>query len=244
MAQRLNQVVAVEKSIKNQMNAVITEAHQTVQKPALLSGIARTYKPQNEEGDKLPGESTQVQIRADLVLAKVATAWSELIDVTMTKDNANCQAKADVEVDGEVVIPQVPVTSLLFLEKQLVDLHTVVKKLPTLDPSERWARDEAQNCWATAPAETKSTKKIPRNHVKAEATQHHPAQVEVYMEDVLVGIWSTIKYSGAMPETRKSLLLERVEKLQRAVKFAREAANSVEAVPVKAGDKIFGYLLK
>jgi len=241
---RLNQIVAIEKGVKNQMNAIITEAHQVVQKPALLSGIARSYKPINEEGDKLPGESTLVQVRAEPMLSKIATAWRELIDVTMTKDLANCEARADVVVEGEKVLEQVPVTSLLFLEKQLVDVHTVIKKLPTLDPSEKWSRDEAQDCWSTSPAETKSTKKIPRNHVKAEATQHHPAQVDVWHEDVLVGIWSTIKYSGAMPEARKTLLLERVEKLQRAVKFAREDANSATASPVQGGAKIFGYLLR
>ncbi len=240
---KLNQIVAIEKSVKNQMNSIITEAHQTVMKPALLTGIARTYKPTNEDGDKLPSESTLVQIRAANVLAKVATAWTELLDVTMTKDAANCSARSDVVVDGVVVVPQVPVTSLLFLEKQLIDIHTVIKKLPTLDPSERWSRDEAQDCWSTSPAETKSTKKIPRNHVKAKATEHHPEQVELYMEDVLAGLWSTIKFSGAMQETRKTQLLERVEKLQRAVKFAREDANSIDAPPVKGGDKIFGYLL-
>jgi len=86
------------------------------------------------------------------------------------------------------------------------------------------------------------TKKIPRNHVKAEATEKHPAQVEVYYEDVVVGNWRTIKFSSALPAKRVNELLSRVEKLQEAVKFAREEANNLEVVEQKVGAKIFDYL--
>ena len=121
-----------------------------------------------------------------------------------------------------------PVTYLLFLEKQLVDLHTFVKKLPVLDAAESWTFDESADCYATEPVQTVRTKKVPRNHVKAEATEKHPAQVEVYYEDVTVGYWKTVKFSGALPAKRVNELLERVEKLQQAVKFAREEANGTE----------------
>jgi hypothetical protein len=240
---KLNQIIAIEKGVKNQQNQVITEAHHVLQKAPLLSGIARSYQPRDEEGEKLPGESTLVQVRAADTFDKIADAWSELVNITMTKDEANTGARADVEVDGEVLMKGVPVSSLLFLEKQLVDLHAVIKKLPTLDPSEKWSHDDAQNCWATEPAQTARSKKIPRNHVKAPATDKHPAQVEIWHEDIMVGTWKTIKYSGAMQASRQAEMLTRVEKLQRAVKFAREAANNVECSTVKSGRKIFDYVL-
>ena len=83
---------------------------------------------------------------------------------------------------------------------------------------------------------------MPRNHVKAEATEKHPAQVEVYYEDVAVGYWTTVKFSGALPAQRVNELLERVEKLQHAVKFAREEANGTEVTDQRVGDAVFGYL--
>jgi hypothetical protein len=83
---------------------------------------------------------------------------------------------------------------------------------------------------------------IARNHVKAEATEKHQAQVEVYHEDVVVGYWKTVKYSGAVPRSRVRELVERVEKLQKAVKMSREEANSVSAEKVQTSDKVFGYL--
>jgi hypothetical protein len=239
---KLNQIIAVEKGVKTAAFQELTEAHHQLQKPTLLSGISRTYRPRDEEGETLPPESTKVQVRAEEVLRQTAESLTRLFDVTATKDWANCKAKGDVIVDGTVLLKDVPATYLLFLEKQLTDLHTFIKKLPTLDASETWTFDTAADCFATEPVQTVRTKKIPRNHVKAEATEHHPAQVEVYYEDVTVGYWRTVKFSGALPAKRVNELLERVDRLAAAVKFAREEANSMEVEDQKLGAKVFQYL--
>ena len=239
---RLNQIIAVEKGIKTRSHQELTEAHHALQKPALLSGIARSYRPKDEEGEQLPPEATRVQAKAEEVIRKTSEILVALFDVTATKDYTNCKARADVVVDGKTLIAAAPVTYLLFLEKQLVDLHTFVKKLPVLDASESWVFDPSADCWATEPVQTSKTKKIPRNHVKSEATEKHPAQVEVYHEDVVVGQWKTVKFSGALPAKRVNELLERVEKLQHAVKFAREEANNQEADEQKIGRSVLSYL--
>jgi hypothetical protein len=240
---KLNQIIAFEKGTKSRTLAELTQAYHDLQKAPLLSGIARTYKPKDDEGEVLPPESTKVQVRADEVVSRTVEALTKLFDVTASKDWANLHAKADVSVDGTVLVRDVPVTYLLFLEKQLTDFHTFVKKLPVLDPSETWVRDGSTDTWATEPVSTLKTKKVPRNHVKAEATEKHPAQVEVYYEDVVVGTWRTVKFSGALPAARQNELLERVEKLQEAVKFAREEANAAEAKDVKTGEKVFRWIL-
>lgn len=239
---KLNQIIAVEKGVKSRSYEELTKAHHALEKPTLLAGISRSYQPKDEEGDKLPPESTKVQIKAEQVIADTARIMTELFDVTATKDWANGQAVADVVVNGETILSGVPVTYLLFLEKQLVDLHTFVAKLPVLDPSENWSFDNAADCWATPVTETTRTKKVLRNHVKAEATKEHPAQVDVYSEDVMVGTWRTIKFSGALPASRVNELLSRVEALQAAVKFAREDANSLTVDSVEVGKRVFDYL--
>jgi hypothetical protein len=239
---KLNQIIAVEKGVKNRSFTELTEAHHGVQKPALLAGISRTYQPKDEEGEQLPPESTRVQVRIEDVLRRTATTLTRLFDVTLTKDAANCEARADVVVDGETLLEDVPVTYLLFLEKQLTDLYTFVRKLPVLDAGDSWSFNDSADCWSTEPVRTIRTKKVPRNHVKAEATEHHPAQVEVYYEDVPVGYWTTVKFSGSLPATRVALLVERVEKLQNAVRVAREEANNREITDRKAGERVFGYL--
>lgn len=242
MTAKLNQIIAIEKGVKSTAFQELTEAHHQLQKPTLLSGISRTYQPRDEEGEQFPPEFTKVQVTAEAVVKDTAKILTKLFDVTATKDWANCVAKADVVVDGRAILKDVPATYLLFLEKQLVDLHTFVKKLPTLDPSETWSFDPSADCYVTDPVQTAKTKKVPRNHVKAEATEKHPAQVEVFHEDVVVGYWKTLKFSGALPATRVKELLGRVEKLQEAVKFAREEANGLEAPDKKTGDAVLGYL--
>ncbi len=242
MAPKLNQIIAVEKGIKSRSFQDLTEAHHQLQKQTLLSGISRTYRPREEEGEQLPPESTKVQVKAQDIIRQTVDVLTKLFDVTATKDWANCKAKADVVVDGQVLISQAPATYLLFLEKQLTDLHTFIKKLPVLDAAESWTFDASADCWATEPVQTLRTKKVPRNHVKAEATDKHPAQVEVYYEDVTVGYWRTVKFSGALPAQRVNELLSRVERLQEAVKFAREEANNMEVEEQKVGEKFFKYL--
>jgi hypothetical protein len=239
---KLNQIIAVEKGVKAKSFAELTDAHHAVQKPALLSGISRSYQPKDDEGDTFPPESTKVQVRAEDVLDRTAATLTRLFDVTATKDWANCAATADVVVDGTALVSDVPVSYLLFLEKQLVDLATFVKKLPVLDAAESWEHDPVTNAWRTPAVQTNRSKKVYRNHVKAEATDRHPAQVEMYTEDVTAGQWTTVKFSGALPAERVKELAARVEKLHHAVKFAREEANGLEVTDQQVGEAVFGYL--
>jgi len=242
MTAKLNQIIAIEKGIKTSSFQEITEAHHLLQKTTALAGISRTYQPKDEEGEQFPPEFTRVQVTADSVIKTTAKSLTKLFDITATKDWANCEAKADIVVDGKALLTGVPSTYLLFLEKQLVDLHTFVKKLPVLDAAETWTFDAASDGYVTEPVQTVKTKKVPRNHVKAEATEKHPAQVEVYYEDVVVGHWKTLKFSGALPASRVKELLDRVDKLQEAGKYARESANQLEAPDKKVGDSLLGYL--
>lgn len=240
---KLNQIIAIEKDVKQSSNRKFTDIYHELQKSALISGISRTYQPKDDEGETLPPESTLVQLSATKELQRSADALERLFDVTLTKEVANQEAKADVVVDDQVILEGVPVTYLLFLERQLVDFKTVFGSIPVLDPAFNWTWDDNQGCYVADAVETVRTKKVPRNWVKAEATDKHPAQVEVYHEDVIVGTWRTVRSSGALPATQKAELLARVTKLQDAVKFAREAANNTEAVEKKAGEAVFSYLL-
>lgn len=244
----LNQIIAVEPSVKSTTYSTVTKLHHDTQKTQSngpFAGISRTYTPlidPENGGEDLPGESTRVQWRIEDILGQIAKADTRMFDLVATKDWANCEATADIMVDGKKLLADVPVTFLLFLEKQLRDLHTIVSKLPALDLAETWHYDEARGCWATEPVRSARTKKIPQNHVLAVATPQHPAQVHMYTVDEIVGHWEVVKFSGALPADRIATLLERVERLQRAVTFARERANSLEVTDRKVGAVLFEYL--
>jgi hypothetical protein len=241
-ATQLAQIVAIVGGAKTRAEQALTAAYHQIQKPAPFIGISRAYQPRDDEGEHLPSESTRVQVRADDLIASVRTAIGRMLDVVATQDGAYTAARADLVVDGQVLLEAVPVTYLMWLEKQAGQLRTFVGKLPVLDVAETWTYDENARAYATAPAATTRTKKMPRNHVKAPATDKHPAQVEMWMEDVVVGDWTTVRYSGALPAATVFALAERVEKLIDGIRFARERANATEVVDVPAGDPILGYL--
>lgn len=239
----LNQIVALEKGLKSRTTATITEIHRDLQKAPLYAGLSRTYQPKHEDGDQLPPEKQLVQMTVDGQLNKAASVLAELFNVVVTKETGNTQARADVTVDGELLVHQATVPYLLFLEKQLTDWRTLVTNLPMLDPAEVWAYDEDNNQYRTNVTQTTKTKKVPTVLTKAPATERHPAQTEVYNEDVVVGTWSLTKFSGAVPRSRRDELVEKANKLIDAVKAAREEANSIEVQQARTSGVIFAYLL-
>lgn len=242
---RLNAIVAIERDVKTRAYKDLSKEHALLQKPALAMGMQRTYAPKDDDGERFPPESVNVQVRVKDALVEVHERMRELFDITLTKDVANQTASADVVLDdGTSIAAAVPVPTLLFLEKQLSDLHTFVTKLPTLDPAERWTFDVAQGVYVTPPTETVKTKKIKRALVLFPATQEHPAQTQLIDEDVIAGTWTTIKHSGAIPDDRRREVLKRIEQLSKAVKEARERANMLECDEKKIADTVFGYLFK
>lgn len=240
---KLNQIIPIATTRKRTAQAAWTETFRNVQKAPLLSGITRTYQPKDDDGEQLPSESTRVQVTTTGALNQFRADVSSMFDVVAQLDETNTQARGDVVVDGVPVLAGVPVTYLMFLAKQLVDVKTFVSKLPVLDPSDEWTLDPNTGVYKTGVTGTTRTKKVPKNWVKAVATDKHPAQVEMFTEDVIVGLWSTTKFSGAMPATEKAALLARVTKFQEAVTAAQEQANMAEVAPVTVADQIFGYLL-
>lgn len=238
----LNQMIALRKGITADTHSTITRLHHEVQKPNLTNGFARTYRRINDEDAELPPEGQRVQLRANDVLLAAGSTLEKLFDITAAIDWTNQQAKADVIIGDRVIVKDAPVSWLLFLEKQLTDIATFVKKLPVLDPAERWRWDDNADAWASERTTTIRTRKVMRNHEVAPATERHAAQVSVYQEDVPVGYWDTVKFSGAVDGARVKQLLERVRALCEAVKVAREAANMTPVVQPRPGAAVFEYL--
>jgi len=240
---KLNQILAIEKGKKTQLHGEITQLHKATQKPQLMTGHHKTFVPKEDDGETFPDDQQHVQHRAKEVIDQVTERLTKLMDVTATKDWANTSARADVMVDNKPFLENVPVTYLLFLEKELNDLHTFVSKVVELDPAEVWTLDPNSGLFRSEPVKTGKTKKTQRAIVKYDATEHHPAQTEMITDDVVIGHWTTIKFSGALPRPEKKMV-ERIRVLQDAVKFAREHANSMEAPDQKVGRKVLDFVFK
>lgn len=244
MTTKLHQILALEKGAKATTEGAITRAYHDTQRAAAFNGLTRTYTPKDQEGEWLPAERKIPIFTVDDIIARVVEAWTRRTDIVATKDATNQNARASVIVGGNVIIQDVPVTTLLYLEKTLQDVRTLVSKLHVLDPEVEWgdAPDTATGMWKSTVEETVRTKKLPRAFVRYEATDKHPAQVDTYTEDIIVGTWARTLLSGALPAGRKAALLRRIDGFAEAVKVAREYANQAEAIDRKIGADVFGYL--
>lgn len=240
---KLNQVIAIEKGVKSRVYSELTEANKLIQKHELFTGLAKRYVSLDEEnGEKLPPENKKVQQKVSDILAATKKSMTEFFDITAAKDWANTHASADVKVGDETILRSVPVTYLLFLEKQLNDLSKFIDNLPELDEAQEWSKDAASGLYKTPEIETHRSKKVVKPIVKYDATKEHPAQTDLIQVDVLEGYWKKTDHSGAISKTEKRAMLERAEALIKAVKCAREEANGEDASIGDIGGKVFDYL--
>jgi hypothetical protein len=240
---KLNQILAIEKGTRKNAYATLTRLNKTVQKGDLCNGFHKTFNfLDEEETSRIPDEVRKPQFTYEGAFREAELALADLFDVTATKDIANCTARADIVVDGHILMSQVPVTHLLFLEKQLSDLHTFVGNVSELPTDQNWTLDGNTGQHAANPPDTIKTKKVKKHSVVVPATEHHPAQVAETTEDVVVGHWSTTLYSGAIPTTRKKEILGRIITLSDAVKFAREEANSIDVTQQTSGGVLLGFI--
>lgn len=241
---KLCQLVALSNGKKSTTQQVITSVYHLLEKSKLFNGLTKTYEPIDDEGDKLPPESARVQQNVNHVLNGVRQSLVDMFDIVASQDAGNTLAKANVVVDGQTILTNVPAVTLIFLEKQLTDLASFVSKIPTLDPAQKWEYDPNSDLYETEPIVRHRAIKVERPIVLYNATEQHPAQTQLITKDELVGYWHEKKLSGAWPAKRKKEVAQKIAKLKEAVVLAREEANSQEADSVHIGEEIFDYILK
>jgi len=240
---KLHQLLAIEKDIKVREHKKLTDLYHIAKKPSFFAGFTRTFRPSVDDGETLPAERQIVQQRADELLKQGLDAFAAMINAAGSKDVSNLSAIADVVVDDVVVMSGVPATHLLHLEKALIELRSFISELPELDPAEEWIEDQGNRLFRTALTSQGRTKKVQKPLVLFPATDKHPAQTQLITEDIIVGFWDTVKFSGGISLVEKFNLLNKLTKLMDAVKVAREAANGVEADGLHYGTAIKHYML-
>jgi len=171
-----------------------------------------------------------------------ANVQSSYLDVVLQKEVANTEAHADLVLeDGTVLAKGVPATVLLGLEKKFAEIRKAYEAIPTLSPGDDWKPDSKTGHFSTE-RNTVKFKKVFKNHVRAEATDKHPAQVETYQEDERLGLFLTKKETSVLTSLEKSQLLTRVDLVIQAAKTARQRANNQEVKSVHIGATLFDYI--
>lgn len=231
---------------KSKLKEELSSIVGLLSKPALFVGESKIYEPHANADDRsqqMPPEFKKVQERALDVLKNVKKETSDLIDLVFTQDSGNTQAKADIVVDGVVIKQDVPVTTLMFLLKQMQELLNIVKHVPTPDPSIDWVYDENAGLLTSKTDQvTLRTQKVPEVLKKFEPVGQHPGQADIIHVDKPIGEYHKKLFSGALPASQKIQMIERINKLIEALKTARETANLLDIKEQKIADDLFNYV--
>lgn len=245
---KLHEVLAVEGDLEGQYKKIIEEATTVFKKGEHFIGGTKTLtmfdegrKHEEEAGYEHRALTTTVKDK----LKYASTSIIRYLDAVAQKESTNQLAKADVELNGAVILAEVPATLLLGLETKLKTIRGMYEAIPTLGPGIEWKRDETQgpDVWVMAEPETAmKTEKVIKPFVMYEATKEHPAQVKELSDTVNVGIYKRRHVSGALSPKEKSELLGRVDNLIRAVKKARQRANMQEVAKKDIGKILMDYI--
>lgn len=245
MPKYLGQVVAIEADKRKAAKRTLTDAYHGLDKPAMLEGITGEYAPNAEDGEQLPGEQNRVQATVEEMINTTRDVLAAMFDATAARDFTNCAggAHADIVVGENVLVADAPVPYILWLDRELTDLETFARRIPTHSPATTWELEEHdRGVWKSAPVKTARTVPIHKVITLAAATQHHQAQAQLVAENVPAGTWTRVKYSGAVPVWRREEILRRIATLRVALHAAREEANRVEAVEPAVGARVLSYL--
>lgn len=245
---KLAALLGVLQGVKAKLKEPRDGAYKDFQRPALFNGFVRTYRPLDEEnGERFPDEGEIVQLNVEGVLAGLVNDWARLIDVQATVDATNQAANGALfipDAAGAGTTFELPASTLIWLEKQLTDLHTLVSKAPEVNPTKAWTFDPASGDFRTPVRTSVKTRKVPKALVLYPHSDKFPAQVQAYNEDETIGHWDSVDYSGAVMPTRKRQILDRIDTMREQVKVALADANTTEALDVKMGTALLTHLLR
>lgn len=246
----LHELLATEKNFNSQVNKLQLETLQKFDKEHFFKGYIKTLKmlkdsPNNAELELAGSEKKELVTTVKQTLGYLLSFWIKSEDLQATKNVTNQNAVADVEINGQVLLTNLPVDELMGLEARLVELRKVLEKMPTLDASRSWTPSlVSDGAWeATTVDVTVKTEKVVTPVVLYEATKEHPAQVKEVSKDEVVGTFNMKYFSGAATSLEKAQCLERLDVLLVEIKRARMRANTVALQNATVGKSVVDFIM-
>lgn len=248
---KLHELLAVNSNLAGQATKVRTELAATFKNKRHLFEEKKIVFLADEE-NSVPVVEAQSDIQTTVAkeLKWISEHLAKSLNTAYAIDVANLTAKADVIVEGEEspLLKEVPATTLLQLEKRIAEWKELISAIPTLDPAKGFTADTDRGPGYYQAREVVKTRTKKKNVVLelAPATDKHPRQAQVFAEDFPIGKIQEQEWSSLLTPAAKSDLIERVEKIYRAVTTARAKANeqSVDTKALKIGETLLEYILQ
>ena len=245
----LHEILAVESQLNTNATAVAASIRKNLGKESIYKGMVKRHEIFDEEKQHLvqPNEHMEVQSTVDMQLDYLASELGKAWDIYATKEATNQVASADILTeDGQLLASNVPAIVLLGLETRLDKLMAIYKDIPTLDSARAWEVDPSANMrgifrtkYDTERFQTVTKKEF---ITVVEATKEHPAQVTQQDKTENIGKYIQTDFSGAITSFDKAERIQRLASLQRAVKKARQRANSAQVVELQLAQSLFNYI--
>lgn len=229
----LHQILALRDAHNQVAHRDLTEAYHKVQHRDQIIGNSQTYEPREGEIPE-PDKHTPVRVNALETLEGMGPVLARLINLNGMRDVANCKARADVVVDGGVLIKDAPTTFLLWLSHEVDNIIAQIIKTPVRSTTEIW-EPISRGLYATAIVESPRTQNRPKYNIAAQATDRHAAQVDIIQVPTQIGTVRSRRFSGALTPEQHRLLLAQARKWQEAVTDARLRANGYKLTADEEG---------
>lgn len=244
---KMHELLAIESDAQGQYKTIVSETTKVFkEKHQLFIGSNRKHISFLED-DKvsIPEEN---QAMASTVMDKLnytESYISRYFDVMIQKEGTNQIACADLIIDDQVIAKDVPATFLLGLESRLKELRDMYAQIPTLSAGVSYekADDIGTGVYRQKfPEEKLRTEAKFKSQILVPPTEHHPAQIEKWQEQVPTGKFVKNIWCGMMSSAEKHELMTRVDALLGATKKARQRANNTDILKNKIGNTIMNYL--
>lgn len=243
---KLHELVAVRSGLRGQATKCLADLMGTFEKKQHhFTARVKTFTPFGEDAVIKVEEQLDLQTTVEKELRWIADHLVKAIDMSHSVNVGNTGARADIMLeDGTLLVKDVPAQTLLELEGELETLRAFCERIPTLDPAKGFHPDPQREKGVFVAREVEKTRTQKQNKVVVlyPHTDKHPAQTQIIPEDVPIGTIREQEWSSMMTVATKAQVMDRVEKLARAVKKARSRANEtpVESTPI--AEKLVSYV--
>ena len=247
----LHELLAVLSDLEGTAKKVRDEGINTfTKKQSHFNGYEKTLKMYSDERKQ---EETGARESKDLVttvekkLKYISKSQVKYYDALLQQEATNQKAVADLVVEGKTIAENLPATFLLGMESRLKAFRAVLENIPTLDPSLSWKIDveAGEGIYVTEQTDTSyKQEKTVQHKVIVPATKEHPAQIREWADNKNVGTFFVTRRSSCISPAEKSKLLEKTDTLIRAVKKARQRANSTEIEKRSIGKDLMDFIFE
>ena len=246
----LHEVLAVESDLASTAEKIVTETIVTFTKKAdRFQGSHRRlemFSEDRKQEEAGAAESKEIVETVPSKLQYAAKTLAKYWNAVAQKERTNQDARADIVVEGKVLVADMPATFLLGMETRLKKLRAILEAAPTHHPGIKWVEDldKGKDIFRSeTPQATKREEKDFEFRVLYDATEQHPAQIEKWNTNKAVGTYFTNFWTSTISPAQKSVLLSRCDTLIRAVKKARMRANKTPIVKVSPAQQMINFVL-